>query len=240
MLEETGSTRFWGLNKKAKLLFCPILAFWNKLYAWKWALQQPWVRFLGDWTCFYAWFLAMDTFFAGQSGHWCKRTFGFGVFFFFVLSLPQNVCAIEGWAKSATFLKLTVFFFFHAEKATGEGQQTEEWQAIMEFSDKVSAADESGRTEAIQALMRRLNHAKPQVQVLTVSVRGFPDWLFAEPVCRETHTDRCVQVLTSCVKNCGRSFQASLCSSREFFPEIKRIVNNVSAARSACKDATLF
>ena len=58
-----------------------------------------------------------------------------------------------------------------AEKATAEGNNSEQWQAIMDFSDMLNAVDENGRSEAVRALRTRLAHRSQSVVLQTITVR---------------------------------------------------------------------
>lgn len=111
-----------------------------------------------------------------------------------------------------------------AEKATNEVNETEQWQAIMEFSDLVSSADERGRTEVVQLLTKRLAHKNPNVVVQTATVIAPCSFL---RFFRFLGAVSCgLQVINTCAQNCGRAFHVALCN-RELMGEIKKIVSNV-------------
>ncbi|CAH2067733.1 unnamed protein product, partial [Iphiclides podalirius] len=84
------------------------------------------------------------------------------------------------------------------ERATSENNTNEEWGLIMEICDRAGASSQSAR-ECLRAVMRRLGHADPHVQVHAATL------------------------LDACVANCGRAFLLEV-ASRDFELEFRRLV----------------
>ncbi|XP_068621295.1 signal transducing adapter molecule 1 [Battus philenor] len=84
------------------------------------------------------------------------------------------------------------------ERATSENNTSEEWGLIMEICDRAGASAASAR-DCLRAVLRRLAHADPHVQVHAATL------------------------LDACVANCGRAFLLEV-ASRDFELEFRRLL----------------
>ncbi|XP_013178728.1 PREDICTED: signal transducing adapter molecule 1, partial [Papilio xuthus] len=84
------------------------------------------------------------------------------------------------------------------ERATSENNTSEEWGLIMEICDRAGASSANAR-DCLRAVMRRLGHADPHVQVHAATL------------------------LDACVANCGRAFLLEV-ASRDFELEFRRLL----------------
>nr|XP_049708091.1 signal transducing adapter molecule 1 [Helicoverpa armigera] len=93
------------------------------------------------------------------------------------------------------------------ERATSENNTSEEWGLIMEICDRAGASAQSAK-ECLRAVMRRLAHPDPHVQVHAATL------------------------LDACVANCGRAFHLEV-ASRDFETEFRRLVARAQPAVAA-------
>ena len=84
------------------------------------------------------------------------------------------------------------------ERATSENNTSEEWGLILEICDRAGASAASAR-DCLRAVLRRLGHADPHVQVHAATL------------------------LDACVANCGRAFLLEV-ASRDFEAEFRRLL----------------
>lgn len=87
---------------------------------------------------------------------------------------------------------------FVTERATSENNTSEEWGLIMEICDRAGANPHSSK-ECLRAVLRRLAHPDPHVQVHAATL------------------------LDACVANCGRAFHLEV-ASRDFETEFRRLL----------------
>lgn len=85
-----------------------------------------------------------------------------------------------------------------AERATSENNTSEEWGLIMEICDRAGASAQAGR-DALRAVLRRLAHPDPHVQVHAATL------------------------LDALVSNAGRAFRLEV-ASRDFEQEFRRLL----------------
>ncbi|KAF9814655.1 hypothetical protein SFRURICE_000226, partial [Spodoptera frugiperda] len=90
------------------------------------------------------------------------------------------------------------------ERATSENNTSEEWGLIMEICDRAGASAQSAK-ECLRAVMRRLAHPDPHVQVHAATL------------------------LDACVANCGRAFHLEV-ASRDFETEYRRLLARAQPA----------
>ncbi|KAJ8729097.1 hypothetical protein PYW08_000678 [Mythimna loreyi] len=90
------------------------------------------------------------------------------------------------------------------ERATSENNTSEEWGLIMEICDRAGASATSAK-ECLRAVMRRLAHPDPHVQVHAATL------------------------LDACVANCGRAFHLEV-ASRDFETEFRRLLARAQPA----------
>ncbi|XP_041972950.1 signal transducing adapter molecule 1 isoform X2 [Aricia agestis] len=90
------------------------------------------------------------------------------------------------------------------ERATSENNTSEEWGLILEICDRAGASATSSR-DCLRAVLRRLGHADPHVQVHAATL------------------------LDACVANCGRYFLLEV-ASREFEAEFRRLLSRAQPA----------
>ncbi|XP_075992829.1 signal transducing adaptor molecule [Anticarsia gemmatalis] len=93
------------------------------------------------------------------------------------------------------------------ERATSENNTSEEWGLIMEICDRAGASTQSAK-ECLRAVMRRLAHPDPHVQVHAATL------------------------LDACVANCGRAFHLEV-ASRDFETEYRRLLARAQPAVAA-------
>nr|XP_034823960.1 signal transducing adapter molecule 1 [Maniola hyperantus] len=84
------------------------------------------------------------------------------------------------------------------ERATSENNTSEEWGLILEICDRAGASAAAAR-DCLRAVLRRLGHADPHVQVHAATL------------------------LDACVANCGRAFHLEV-ASRDFEAEFRRLL----------------
>ncbi|RVE43552.1 hypothetical protein evm_011779 [Chilo suppressalis] len=85
------------------------------------------------------------------------------------------------------------------ERATSENNTSEEWGLIMEICDRAGASAQNAK-DCLRAVMRRLGHPDPHVQVHAATL------------------------LDACVANCGRAFHLEV-ASRDFETEFRRLLS---------------
>lgn len=84
------------------------------------------------------------------------------------------------------------------ERATSENNTSEEWGLIMEICDRAGASAQNAK-DCLRAVLRRLAHPDPHVQVHAATL------------------------LDACVANCGRPFHLEV-ASRDFETEFRRLL----------------
>ncbi|CAB3230295.1 unnamed protein product [Arctia plantaginis] len=84
------------------------------------------------------------------------------------------------------------------ERATSENNTSEEWGLIMDICDRAGASSAHAK-ECLRAVLRRLAHPDPHVQVHAATL------------------------LDACVANCGRAFHLEV-ASRDFEQEFRRLL----------------
>ncbi|KAM3957706.1 LOW QUALITY PROTEIN: signal transducing adaptor molecule [Aphomia sociella] len=84
------------------------------------------------------------------------------------------------------------------ERATSENNTSEEWGLILEICDRAGASPQNAK-ECLRAVLRRLAHPDPHVQVHAATL------------------------LDACVANCGRTFHLEV-ASRDFETEFRRLL----------------
>ncbi|CAD0195844.1 unnamed protein product [Chrysodeixis includens] len=97
--------------------------------------------------------------------------------------------------------------FCFDQRATSENNTSEEWGLIMEICDRAGASTQSAK-ECLRAVMRRLAHPDPHVQVHAATL------------------------LDACVANCGRAFHLEV-ASRDFETEFRRLMSRAQPAVAA-------
>ncbi|XP_060802118.1 signal transducing adapter molecule 1 [Amyelois transitella] len=90
------------------------------------------------------------------------------------------------------------------ERATSENNTHEEWGLILEICDRAGASPQAAK-ECLRAVLRRLAHPDPHVQVHAATL------------------------LDACVNNCGRNFHLEV-ASRDFETEFRRLVARAQPA----------
>ncbi|CAH4012898.1 unnamed protein product [Pieris brassicae] len=90
------------------------------------------------------------------------------------------------------------------ERATSENNTSEEWGLILEICDRAGASATNSR-DCLRAVMRRLAHPDPHVQVHAATL------------------------LDACVSNCGKIFHLEV-ASREFEMEYRRLLSRAQPA----------
>ncbi|XP_072937263.1 signal transducing adapter molecule 1 [Epargyreus clarus] len=93
------------------------------------------------------------------------------------------------------------------ERATSENNTSEEWGLILEICDRAGASAAAAR-DCLRAVLRRLAHADPHVQVHAATL------------------------LDACVANCGRAFLLEV-ASRDFELEFRRLLARAQPAVAA-------
>ncbi|CAH2104086.1 unnamed protein product [Euphydryas editha] len=99
-------------------------------------------------------------------------------------------CSVNGYKSDASK--------HETKRATSENNTSEEWGLILEICDRAGASAASAR-DCLRAVLRRLAHADPHVQVHAATL------------------------LDACVANCGRLFHLEV-ASRDFEAEFRRLV----------------
>ncbi|XP_045511454.1 signal transducing adapter molecule 1 [Colias croceus] len=92
------------------------------------------------------------------------------------------------------------------ERATSENNTSEEWGLILEICDRAGASATNSR-DCLRAVMRRLAHPDPHVQVHAATL------------------------LDACISNCGKIFHLEV-ASREFEMEFRRLLSRAQPAVS--------
>lgn len=117
--------------------------------------------------------------------------------------------------------KYTFVFRHNVEQATDATLSDENWALIMEVCDLINELEE-GPKDAVRAIKKRfqLNAGKNNHIVMLTLTASFPD-----SVARESGSDHSffVQVLETCVKNCGRRFHVLVCS-KDFIQELVKLI----------------